>query len=101
MTSREESLTPWENKPSWKLTYTSPDKGPQYEQGNQQKVAAMVFMDLRVDSPNATPYSKVGTYRSLVRFDYAGPVAGKYLGTVFTEARVTLTLGPVYVAIVR
>ncbi|MFE2462975.1 NucA/NucB deoxyribonuclease domain-containing protein [Streptomyces sp. NPDC059402] len=49
-------------------------------------------MDVTADSPNATSYTEVGAHRSGVRFDYAGPVAGKYKGTVFTEARVELSM---------
>ncbi len=49
-------------------------------------------MDLTADSPNASSYSEVDAYHSGVRFDYAGPTAGKHQGTVFTEARVELVL---------
>jgi hypothetical protein len=49
-------------------------------------------MDVTADSPNATSYTQVDAYHSGVRFDYAGPVAGKYKGTVFTEARVELSM---------
>ncbi|WFB09227.1 NucA/NucB deoxyribonuclease domain-containing protein [Streptomyces sp. LX-29] len=89
---RDELLGVWDKNPSWSLTYTSPDKGPQYNKGNLQRVAAMLFMDLNAGSPNALPYSLASSYRSLARFDYAGPVVGKHMGTVFTEARVALRL---------
>ncbi|WP_436994743.1 NucA/NucB deoxyribonuclease domain-containing protein [Streptomyces sp. enrichment culture] len=50
-------------------------------------------MTLGANSPNAdSSYSEVGAFHSGVRFDYAGAVAGKYEGTVFTEARVELVL---------
>ncbi|MFF7098481.1 NucA/NucB deoxyribonuclease domain-containing protein [Streptomyces rubradiris] len=91
-TSRDELLGVWDSTPLWTLTYTSPDKGALYNSGNQQRVYATVVMDLTADSPNATSYSEVDAYRSNVRFDYAGPVAGKYKGTVFTEARVELSM---------
>ncbi|WP_052868749.1 hypothetical protein [Streptomyces niger] len=34
----------------------------------------------------------VDAYHSNVRFDYAGPTAGKYKGTVLTQARVELSM---------
>ncbi|MCX3061162.1 NucA/NucB deoxyribonuclease domain-containing protein [Streptomyces beihaiensis] len=89
---RDELLGLWDRKPHWNLTYTSPDKGAQYSKGNQQLVSTLVTMDLTADSPNASSYSQVGAYYSNVRFDYAGPVAGKYKGTVFTQAHVVLTM---------
>jgi hypothetical protein len=50
-------------------------------------------MNLGANSPSAdSSYSEVGAFHSNVRFDYAGIVAGKYRGTVFTEARVELAL---------
>lgn len=91
-TSRDELLGAWDSTPLWTLTYTSPDKGALYNSGNQQRVYATVVMDVTADSPNATSYTEVDAYRSGVRFDYAGPVAGKYKGTVFTEARVELSM---------
>ncbi|MFF8036254.1 NucA/NucB deoxyribonuclease domain-containing protein [Streptomyces sp. NPDC016626] len=90
-TSRDELLGVWDTSPLWTLTYTSPDQGALYSSGNQQRVAATVLMDVTADSPNASSYSEVDAYRSSVRFDYAGPVAGKYKGAVFTEARVELS----------
>ncbi|MDN3025729.1 NucA/NucB deoxyribonuclease domain-containing protein [Streptomyces sp. S.PB5] len=90
--SRDELLGVWDTNPTWTLTYTSPDLGAQYNNGNQQKVAATVFLDLTVSSPTVSPYKEVDAYHSAVRFDYAGPVAGKFLGTVFTGARVQLVM---------
>ncbi|MEU5094505.1 NucA/NucB deoxyribonuclease domain-containing protein [Streptomyces sp. NPDC020996] len=89
---RDELLGAWDTKPTWTLSYTSPDLGPQYNNGNQQKVAATVFMDLTVSSPSVSPYQEVDAYHSAIRFDYAGPVAGKFMGTVFTGARVQLVM---------
>ncbi|MGV2916347.1 NucA/NucB deoxyribonuclease domain-containing protein [Streptomyces alfalfae] len=91
-TSRDELLGVWDRDPRWTLTYTSPDTGD-FDPKNDQRVDTLVTMDLTVDSPNATPYPHgVGAYRSNVRFDYAGQIAGKHKGTVFTEARVQLTM---------
>ncbi|MEU2334033.1 NucA/NucB deoxyribonuclease domain-containing protein [Streptomyces sp. NPDC013172] len=89
---RDELLGVWNDKPTWTLTYTSPDLGAQFNNGNQQKVAGTVSMDLGVSSPSVSPYSEVDAYYSGVRFDYAGPVAGKHKGTVFTGARVKLVM---------
>ncbi|MEU8795329.1 hypothetical protein [Streptomyces sp. NPDC048643] len=50
-------------------------------------------MDLSASSPNAAPFTEGGSvYTSCVRYDYAGKIAGKFLGTVFTQARVELVL---------
>lgn len=89
---RDELLGVWNDKPTWTLTYTSPDLGAQYNNGNQQKVAGTVSMDLNISSPSVSPYQEVDAYHSGVRFDYAGPVAGKFMGTVFTGARVELVM---------
>lgn len=89
---RDELLGVWNDKPTWTLAYTSPDLGAQFNNGNQQKVAGTVSMDLGVSSPSVSPYSEVDAYYSGVRFDYAGPVAGKHKGTVFTGARVELVM---------
>ncbi|WNM34962.1 NucA/NucB deoxyribonuclease domain-containing protein [Streptomyces sp. Li-HN-5-11] len=89
---RDELLGAWNDKPTWTLTYTSPDLGAQFNNGNQQKVAATVFLDINVQSPSVSPYQEVDAYHSAVRFDYAGRVAGKYKGTVFTGARVELVM---------
>ncbi|WP_019075787.1 NucA/NucB deoxyribonuclease domain-containing protein [Streptomyces hokutonensis] len=92
-TDRDELLGVWDTQPHWNLSYTAPDKGPLYDQGNQQKVFSTVSMDLSASSPNAAPYSEGGdVYTSSVRYDYAGKIAGKFLGTVFTQARVELVL---------
>ncbi|WP_078601184.1 NucA/NucB deoxyribonuclease domain-containing protein [Streptomyces violens] len=92
-TRRDELLGGWDKKPSWTLTYTSPDKGAQYSKGNLQRVFSTLTMDVTANSPNAKlPYSLVGAYYSNVRFDYAGPTAGKYKGTVLTQARVELAM---------
>ncbi|MEU7213867.1 NucA/NucB deoxyribonuclease domain-containing protein [Streptomyces sp. NPDC044989] len=91
-TVRDETLTGWHTNPLWTLTYTSPDTG-KLETGNQQRVNALVQMDLAVNSPNSKkPYSQVGAFTSSVRFDYAGRIAGKFKGTVFRQARVELQL---------
>ncbi|MFF1632131.1 NucA/NucB deoxyribonuclease domain-containing protein, partial [Streptomyces sp. NPDC058272] len=52
-----------------------------------------VVMDLTASSPNSTPYTGgVDNYHSSVRYDYAGKLAGKYKGTVFTAAHVELVM---------
>ncbi|MFF4716940.1 NucA/NucB deoxyribonuclease domain-containing protein [Streptomyces eurythermus] len=90
---RDELLGVWDSQPHWNLTYTSPDKGPLFDQGNQQRVASTVSMDLSASSPNAAPFTGGSTvYNSNVRYDYAGKVAGKFKGTVFTQARVELPM---------
>ncbi|MFP8962712.1 hypothetical protein ACLIYP_19440 [Streptomyces nanhaiensis] len=91
-TTRDETLTGWHTTPHWTLTYTPPDTG-KAETGNHQRVNATVTMTLGANSPNAdSSYSEVGAFHFGVRFDYTGAVAGKYKGTVFTEARVELVL---------
>ncbi|MFJ8364599.1 NucA/NucB deoxyribonuclease domain-containing protein [Streptomyces sp. NPDC093984] len=91
--ARDELLGEWDRTPQWSLTYTSPDKGPLFDQGNQQRVYSTVSMDLSVASPNAAPYTDgVDAYHPNVRYDYAGKVAGKFKGTVFTQARVELVM---------
>ncbi|MFD5971450.1 hypothetical protein ACFWGR_35435 [Streptomyces sp. NPDC060311] len=78
--------------PLWTLTYTSPDVGKR-ETGNQQRVNALVQMDLAVNSPKSKKsYSQAGAFTSSVRFDYAGRIAGKFKGAVFRQARVELQL---------
>ncbi|WP_330342564.1 hypothetical protein [Streptomyces sp. NBC_00557] len=90
---RDELLGVWDKTPQWSLTYTSPDKGPLFDQGNQQRVVATVFMDLTASSPNAAPFTGgTDNFHSNVRYDYAGKIAGKYKGTVFTQARVELVM---------
>ncbi|MFE0389074.1 NucA/NucB deoxyribonuclease domain-containing protein [Streptomyces bungoensis] len=90
---RDELLGVWNSTPQWTLTYTSPDRGPLYDQGNQQRVASTVVMDLTASSPNAAPFTGgTDNFHSNVRYDYAGKIAGKYKGTVFTEARVELVM---------
>ncbi|MDG5801569.1 NucA/NucB deoxyribonuclease domain-containing protein [Streptomyces ossamyceticus] len=91
--ARDELLGVWDSQPQWTLTYTSPDKGALFDQGNQQRVFSTVEMDLSASSPNAAPYTDGGSvYTSSVRYDYAGKVAGKHKGTVFTKARVELVM---------
>ncbi|MCX5009237.1 NucA/NucB deoxyribonuclease domain-containing protein [Streptomyces sp. NBC_00638] len=92
-TARDELLGVWDSQPHWNLSYTSPDKGPLFDQGNQQRVFSTVSMDLSASSPNGAPYTGGGgVYNSSVRYDYAGKIAGKYQGTVLTKARVELPL---------
>ncbi|MFJ4868610.1 FG-GAP-like repeat-containing protein [Streptomyces sp. NPDC088757] len=87
---RDGLLGEWNTQPLWTLKYTSPDKGPLYSQGNQQRVSALTLASLSVSSPSSSlTFQDVDAFRSNFRFDYAGPVAGKYKGTVFTEARMT------------
>ncbi|MEU3500627.1 FG-GAP-like repeat-containing protein [Streptomyces hundungensis] len=89
-TERDGLLGEWNSQPQWVLKYTSPDGGPLYSQGNQQRVQAVMAMSLSVSSPTSQKtYQEADAFYSSVRFDYAGPVAGKYKGTVFTLARVT------------
>ncbi|MFQ3556131.1 NucA/NucB deoxyribonuclease domain-containing protein [Streptomyces gramineus] len=90
---RDELLGVWDTSPHWSLTYTSPDKGALFDQGNQQRVFSTVAMDLSASSPNAAPFTGGGSvYDSSVRYDYAGKIAGKFKGTVFTKARVELVM---------
>ncbi|MEU5637124.1 NucA/NucB deoxyribonuclease domain-containing protein [Streptomyces rishiriensis] len=92
-TERDELLGVWDSQPHWNLTYVSPDKGPLFDQGNQQRVFSTVSMDLSASSPNAAPFTEGGgVYNSSVRYDYAGKIAGKFQGTVFTGARVELVM---------
>lgn len=92
--NRVEPIGSWKQQPQWILTYTSPDNGPLYDQGDQQIVDADMTLSLGVTSPSAPnmPWSDFGAAKSNVRFDYAGPVAGKYKGTVFKDARVELVM---------
>ncbi|GAA2485801.1 NucA/NucB deoxyribonuclease domain-containing protein [Streptomyces gobitricini] len=92
VTKRDELLGVWDPRPSWTLIYTSPDKGPQHAQGNMQRVLAVLDMTTTVNSPNVDPYVEVGSYISNFRFDYAGSIAGKHKGAVFTQARVELVM---------
>ncbi|MGW5211470.1 NucA/NucB deoxyribonuclease domain-containing protein [Streptomyces sp. NPDC004051] len=90
---RDELIGGWDSKPHWTLTYISPDKGALFDQGNQQRVFSTVSMDLSVSSPNAAPFTEGGgVYSSSIRYDYAGKIAGKHKGTVFTKARVELVM---------
>ncbi|MEU9521756.1 FG-GAP-like repeat-containing protein [Streptomyces sp. NPDC048224] len=89
-TDRDGLIGEWETQPQWTLTYTAPDMGPLFNQGNQQRVKALVQMSLSVSSPSSRlTYQEVDAFHSNIRFDYAGPTAGKHKGTVFTEARIT------------
>ncbi|MET8626346.1 NucA/NucB deoxyribonuclease domain-containing protein [Kitasatospora sp. NPDC004669] len=92
--SRVEPIGSWKQQPLWTLTYTSPDNGPLYDQGDQQIVNADMMLSMGVTSPSAPniPWSDFGAAKSNVRFDYAGPIAGKHKGTVFTNARVELVM---------
>ncbi|MFB7675130.1 NucA/NucB deoxyribonuclease domain-containing protein [Kitasatospora purpeofusca] len=91
---RDELLGSWDKNPFWTLTYTAPDKGPLYDQGNRQVVHANVLLSMGVTSPTAPtrPWQQTDVGHSNVRFDYAGPVAGKFRGTVFTQARAELVM---------
>lgn len=91
--NRDELLGVWDTKPHWSLTYVSPDKGSLFSQGNQQRVFSTAAMDLSAGSPNSAPFTEgSNVFNSSVRYDYAGPVAGKHKGTVFTKARVELVM---------
>ncbi|WP_261955901.1 NucA/NucB deoxyribonuclease domain-containing protein [Streptomyces nigrescens] len=90
--SRDELLGAWDKQPQWTLTYTSPDAGPQWSKGNLQLVESLIMTELTVNAPDVAPYNQVDAYHSNVRFDYAGPIAGKHKGTVFTEGRAELAL---------
>ncbi|MCQ6551960.1 hypothetical protein NPS70_01895 [Streptomyces sp. C10-9-1] len=91
-TKRDELLGVWDSRPTWTLVYGSPDLGAKYAQGNLQRVFAALDMNMTVNSPTVDPYVEVGAYQPAFRFDYAGPIAGKYKGTVFTDARVELLM---------
>jgi hypothetical protein len=91
-TKRDELLGVWDSRPTWTLVYSSPDLGAKYAQGNLQRVFAALDMTMTVNSPTVDPYVEVGAYQPGFRFDYAGPTAGKYKGTVFTDARVELVM---------
>ncbi|MEU0166789.1 NucA/NucB deoxyribonuclease domain-containing protein [Streptomyces iakyrus] len=91
--NRDELLGVWDTQPHWNLTYASPDKGALFDQGNQQRVFLTVAMDVSASSPNSAPFTGgSNVYNSSVRYDYAGPVAGKHKGTVFSKARVELVM---------
>ncbi|MCK7627786.1 NucA/NucB deoxyribonuclease domain-containing protein [Streptomyces sp. RS10V-4] len=90
--NRDELLGAWDKKPQWTLTYTSPDSGPQWSKGNLQLATSLVMAELTVNAPGVKPYKQVDAYHSNVRFDYAGPTAGKHKGTVFSEGRAELKL---------
>ncbi|MEV7601638.1 NucA/NucB deoxyribonuclease domain-containing protein [Kitasatospora sp. NPDC089797] len=91
---RSDLLGAWNSNPLWTLTYTSPDNGPLYDQGDNQIVNTTVTMSINVKSPTAPAraFKDDDAAHSDVRFDYAGPTAGKYKGTVFTAARVELVM---------
>ncbi|MFI5649277.1 NucA/NucB deoxyribonuclease domain-containing protein [Kitasatospora sp. NPDC051705] len=91
---RNDLLGAWNSNPTWSLTYTSPDNGPLFDQGNQQIVNTTVTMSMNVKSPSAPSrgWQDTDAAHSDVRFDYAGPTAGKHKGTVFTAARVELVM---------
>ncbi|MEU8435416.1 hypothetical protein AB0F18_21365 [Streptomyces sp. NPDC029216] len=91
VTSRDENIAQWTAKPFWQLDYTSPDTG-KLDPVNKQVVSGMVSLEMQVTSPTAVPWTDPVMAYSSVRFDYAGPTAGKYKGTVFSEARVELVM---------
>ncbi|MFB0629410.1 NucA/NucB deoxyribonuclease domain-containing protein [Streptomyces sp. AB3(2024)] len=91
VTTRSENIAQWTTKPFWQLNYTSPDTG-KLDPANTQVVTGMITLDMRVSSPTAVPWTDPVMAYSSVRFDYAGPTAGKHKGTVFTEARVELVM---------
>lgn len=90
-TLRSAPLAEWVAVPQWTLTYTSPDTGG-YDLANSQIVAGRITLGMTLTSPAAVPWIEPDMARSNIRFDYAGPVAGKYQGTIFTDARVELQL---------
>ncbi|GAA2652519.1 hypothetical protein GCM10010425_77740 [Streptomyces spororaveus] len=85
------TIAEWNAKPFWQLTYTSPDTG-KLESGNNQVVLGEINLTMQVTSPTAVKWEDKMMATSIVRFDYAGPVAGKHKGTVFTGARVELVM---------
>ncbi|GAB7184567.1 hypothetical protein ATKI12_6377 [Kitasatospora sp. Ki12] len=91
---RDDLLGSWDTNPLWTLTYTSADNGPLFDQGNDQIVNTTVTMSMNVKSPSAPAraWQEADAAHSDVRFDYAGPSAGKHKGTVFTAARVELVM---------
>ncbi|MFF1497203.1 hypothetical protein [Streptomyces sp. NPDC058304] len=91
VTTRSETIAQWTAKPFWQLNYTSPDTG-KLDPANTQVVTGMITLDMRVSSPTAVPWTDPVMAYSSVRFDYAGPTAGKHKGTVFAEARVELVM---------
>ncbi|MEV5089334.1 NucA/NucB deoxyribonuclease domain-containing protein [Streptomyces griseoincarnatus] len=88
-TLRSAPLAEWVAVPQWSLSYTSPDTGG-YDSTNSQIVAGRITLAMTLTSPTAVPWIEPDMARSDIRFDYAGPVAGKHKGTVFTDARVEL-----------
>lgn len=90
-TLRSAPLAEWVAVPQWTVTYTSPDTGG-YDPTNSQIVAGRITLAMTITSPTAVPWIEPDMAHSDIRFDYAGPVAGKYQGTVFTGARVELQL---------
>ncbi|MFB7260732.1 NucA/NucB deoxyribonuclease domain-containing protein [Streptomyces nojiriensis] len=85
------TIAEWTAKPFWQLTYTSPDTG-KLEVGNNQVVRGEINLGMKVTSPTALPWEDRVMAKSNIRFDYVGRAAGKYKGTVFTDARVELVM---------
>ncbi|WP_229328301.1 NucA/NucB deoxyribonuclease domain-containing protein [Streptomyces sp. UNOC14_S4] len=90
-TARAGTIAEWTTNPTQVLTYTSPDTGT-LDPANPQIVQGQVIMEMSVTSPTAAPWVESNMAYSNIRFDYAGRPAGKYKGTVFTEARVELAM---------
>ncbi|MGA5135217.1 NucA/NucB deoxyribonuclease domain-containing protein [Streptomyces olivoreticuli] len=90
-TAHSGTIAEWTVNPTQVLTYTSPDTG-KVEAANPQIAQGKVTMEMNVTSPTAAPWVDADMAYSNIRFDYTGRAAGKYKGTVFTDARVELTM---------
>ncbi|MEV5434107.1 hypothetical protein [Streptomyces sp. NPDC052701] len=56
--ARDELLGVWDSTLHWALTYTFPDKGALFDQGNQQRVFSTITMDLSASAPTLRPSPK-------------------------------------------
>lgn len=81
---REQPLGLWQLDPRFEVTMTSPDDtgiGAEYLVENLVELNMAI---LPVD-PKVTPWLDDDMTAAMVRFDSAGPVAGKHHGTVFSD----------------
>lgn len=84
---RDDLLGQWNTTPQWTLTYTSPDDTAT---APYKVVTANITVALSVAAPGADLWDNPVPQHSNVRFDSAGAVAGKFSGTVFTDAKVVI-----------
>jgi hypothetical protein len=86
-TSRRNLLGGWNTTPHWTLTYTSPEDDAPAPYG---VVRGDIHVDVYVDAPNTDGWHDTTDRYSNVRFDSTGRAAGKTIGTVFPDAKVTV-----------